>query len=137
MYFDSVFVLHQLLVLVSYCAPFSFQFFYYFSISRREKLLRRLIYDFCCLCNYCGDVLLDLVPIVPFKKRKKHPWKSILLVKLQALSNTPQWAFFTIFKIVQIVPNRTTHHSPKTEAYPELAQQFKMKSFATIVNSLR
>ena len=40
----------------------------------------------------------------------------LLLVKLQAKtcnftkSNTPPWLFFTFLKIVQVVPNGTTHH---------------------------
>ena len=32
------------------------------------------------------DALRDLVPLVQFKKRKKHPRKSVTLVKLQARS---------------------------------------------------
>ena len=40
----------------------------------------------------------------------------LILVKLQALAcnftriNAPSWVFFTFFKIVQMVPNRATHH---------------------------
>ena len=30
------------------------------------------------------DALRDLVPFVQFKKREKHPWRSVRLVKLQA-----------------------------------------------------
>ena len=32
---------------------------------------------------YICDVLHDLVPFVQFKKREKHPWRSVTLVKLQ------------------------------------------------------
>ena len=40
--------------------------------------------------------LRDLVAVVQFKKREKHPWRSVILVKLQASAcnftkiNTPQ-----------------------------------------------
>ena len=30
------------------------------------------------------DALRDLVLFVQFKKREKHPWRSVILVKLQA-----------------------------------------------------
>ena len=33
------------------------------------------------------DALRDLVPFVQFKKRKKHPWRSVALLKLQVLSS--------------------------------------------------
>ena len=47
----------------------------------------------------------DLVPFVKFKKREKHPRRTVLLVKLQGSackftkSNTPPWVFFTFFKL--------------------------------------
>ena len=31
--------------------------------------------------------LRDLVPFVQFKKREKHPWRVLILVKLQAITN--------------------------------------------------
>ena len=37
-----------------------------------------------CVQSIC-DALRDLVPFVQFKKREKHPWRSVL-VKLQAKS---------------------------------------------------
>ena len=40
----------------------------------------------------CG-ALHDLVPPVQFKKREKHPWRSV------TFSNTPSWMFFTFFKL--------------------------------------
>ena len=51
------------------------------------------------------DALHDLVPFVQFKKCEKHPGKSVLLVKLQALackltkSNTRSWVFSTFLKL--------------------------------------
>ena len=35
------------------------------------------------------DDLRDLVPVIEFKKREKHPWTR---------SNTPPWVMFTFFK---------------------------------------
>ena len=38
------------------------------------------------------DALYDLIPFVQFKKREKHQWRNVTLVKLQAYftkSNTP------------------------------------------------
>ena len=52
------------------------------------------------------DALRDLVPFEEFKKREKYPW-SVKFTK----SNTSPWVFYTgVFYIVQIVPNRATHH---------------------------
>ena len=49
------------------------------------------------------DVLSDLVPFVLFKKREKHPWKSITFSKVAESnfteSNTPPWVFFMFFKL--------------------------------------
>ena len=35
----------------------------------------KYIYEYC-------DVLLDLVPFVQFKKREKHPWRSVTFSKV-------------------------------------------------------
>ena len=32
---------------------------------------------------HIGDALRDLVPSVQFKKREKHPWRSVTFIKLQ------------------------------------------------------
>ena len=42
------------------------------------------------------DALRDFVPFVQFKKRGKHPWRS---VNFSTKSNTPLWVFFTFFKL--------------------------------------
>ena len=51
----------------------------------------------------CG-ALRDLVVFVQFKKREKHPWRS---VNFSTKINTPPWVFFTFLKLL---PNRSTHH---------------------------
>ena len=46
-------------------------------------------------------VLSDLVPFVQFKKREKHPWRSVNFSKAACnfiKINTPPWVFFTVFK---------------------------------------
>ena len=54
--------------------------------------------------NIC-DALRGLVSFVQFKKREKHPWRSVDLAMLQAEAcnftkiNTPSWVFFTFFKL--------------------------------------
>ena len=51
------------------------------------------------------DVLPDLVPFVQYKKRKKHPWRSVTFTKVAGLacnftkSNILPWVFFTFFKL--------------------------------------
>ena len=51
------------------------------------------------------DTLRNFLPFVQFKIREKHPWGSVLLVKLQAKagnftkSNFPPWLFFMLFKL--------------------------------------
>ena len=81
-------------------------------------------------------MLRDLVPFVQFKKREKHPWRVLRLVKVQAFprirtgyqeillislysvwirekacnftkSNIPPWVYFTFF---ELLPNGATHH---------------------------
>ena len=48
--------------------------------------------------NNC-DALHNLVPVVQFKKREKHPWRSVTFSKVASLacnitkSNTPPWVF--------------------------------------------
>ena len=42
------------------------------------------------------DILRDLVPLVQFKKREKHPWRSLTF---STKSNTPPWVFFTFLKL--------------------------------------
>ena len=38
--------------------------------------------------------------LVQFKKREKHPWKSVILVACNVTkSNTPKWVFFAFFKL--------------------------------------
>ena len=36
--------------------------------------------------NYICDALRDLVQFVQFKKRKKHPWRSVTFSKVAGLS---------------------------------------------------
>ena len=45
----------------------------------------------CCSHFYLCDVLCDLVPFVQFKKREKHPWRSVT------------------FRL-KVIPNREKHH---------------------------
>ena len=57
--------------------------------------------------------VVRLVPFLQFKKREKHPWKSVTFSEvagfsLQALHST--MGVFHVFKIVQKVPNRVKHH---------------------------
>ena len=44
----------------------------------------------------CG-ALRDLVLCAQFKKREKHPWRSVNFSKI----NTPPWVFFTCFKLYE------------------------------------
>ena len=47
-----------------------------------------------------SDVLRDLLPILQFKKREKHPLRSITFSKVAGYkSNTPPWLLFTFFKL--------------------------------------
>ena len=67
------------------------------------------------------DALRDLVPLVQFKNREKHPWRSVNFSKVASWSlqverfnlqiNTPQWMFFTFFKLCKWyqIAQRTTN----------------------------
>ena len=54
------------------------------------------------LIHIC-DALRDLVPFAQFEKREKHPWRSV------NFSHSSMGVFHD-FQIVQMVPNRATHH---------------------------
>ena len=64
----------------------------------------------------CG-ALRDLVPVLQFKKREKHPWRSVNLIKLQASacnftkSNTPPWVFFTFLNCAHSTKSRNAPHN--------------------------
>ena len=49
-------------------------------------------------------VLPDLVPFVQFKKREKHPWKSV------TKGNTPSWLFFTFLNCTNSTKSRNASH---------------------------
>ena len=59
-----------------------------------ESFLPKLqVVDIACIC----DTVHDLVLFVQFKKREKHPWRSVTSAEASNLtkSNTPPWMFFT------------------------------------------
>ena len=63
------------------------------------------------------DALRDLVPFVQYKKREKHPWRSVNFKPATLLKLTPPWVFFTFFKLYkwyQIV-QRTTYSDERFE----------------------
>ena len=42
----------------------------------------------------------DFVSSIQFKKREKHPWRSVTFsVTVTTKSKTPPWMFFTFFKL--------------------------------------
>ena len=60
----------------------------------------------------------DLVPFAQFKKREKHLWRMLILVKLQASASKNLRKvllllcfFFTFFKIGQMAPDRAKHRT--------------------------
>ena len=65
--------------------------------------------------NNCG-ALRKLVPFVQFKKREKHPRRSVSFSKVGSFSLQLyqkyhfSMAVFHVFKIVKMVPNCATHH---------------------------
>ena len=62
------------------------------------------------------DVLGDLVPFVQFKKREKHPCRSVALVKLQTEacnftnSNIPPWVFSCFLDCTMGTKSRNASH---------------------------
>ena len=63
--------------------------------------------------SICG-ALRNLVPFVQFKKRENQLWRSVNFSKVAGFSLqlklTLLHGCFHVFKIVQLVPNRATHH---------------------------
>ena len=57
--------------------------------------------------DICGALRVS-VSFVQFKKREKHPWRSVnFITKI----NTPPWVFFTLFKLHKWyqIAQRTTY----------------------------
>ena len=50
-----------------------------------QDYFRQIYHEALC----CRDALRDLVPFVQFKKREKHPWRSVTFSNFTK-SNTPQ-----------------------------------------------
>ena len=49
------------------------------------------------------DALRNMLRVVQFKKREKHPWRSLTQSNLKYHSSM---SVFHVFEIVQMVPNR-------------------------------
>lgn len=58
--------------------------------------------------NRICDALCDFVPFIQLIKREKQPWSGLLLVKL--LKITHLHGCFSLFRIVQMIPNYAKHH---------------------------
>ena len=83
-------------------------------------------YSWDCLGNFCPswdtcDVFRDLVPLVPLKKREKHPWRSVNFSKVVGFKpatllklTLPPWVFFTFFKLCKWyqIARRLIHENP-------------------------
>ena len=73
------------------------------SLDSMPLILAILLYQ-CIIISIYG-ALRDLVAFEEIRKREKHPWASVNLIKLQALAcnftkiNTPPWVFFTFLKL--------------------------------------
>ena len=70
------------------------------TLGRRE--LKKLFQWNKSANNY--DALRSLVPFVQFKKREKHPWRSLTFSKITCnfnKNNTLQWMFLTFFKFYE------------------------------------
>ena len=70
------------------------------------------VYATICLCNIQAcNALFNLVTFAQFKKRQKHPWRSVTFNKVPGFSLqkvTPLWVFFTfckLYKCYQITQN--------------------------------
>ena len=73
------------------------------------------------------DALSDLIPFVQYKKREKHPWRSVNFCKVAGFTkiNTPPWVFFTFFKLYkwyQIAQQTKNMHRSKIIDSPNLQQ---------------
>ena len=63
-------------------------------------------YDIC-------NALRNSVPFLQFKKREKHPWRSVTCSKVAGFftkSNTPPWVFFTFLKFLNGTKLRKVSH---------------------------
>ena len=71
--------------------------------SKKQHIMVQIVF-FLTIFN----ALRELLPFAPFKKLKKHPWKSVAFSK----SITPLWvffAFFKLFKLYQIAQSVSYH----------------------------
>ena len=70
------------------------------------------------------DALRNFVPFTQFKKREKHPWKSVTFIKVEDKSNTPPWVFFTFFKLYK------WYQITQSIAYEQEIRRVKMSSLS-------
>ena len=67
---------------------------------------------FACCSNYICDVLRDLVPFVQFKKREKHPWKSVIFSEVAGLLKITflHWCFSHVLNCANGIKSLKTSH---------------------------
>ena len=68
-----------------------------------------------CVSGSICDALRDLVPWAQFKKREKHPWRSVTFSEACNFtkSNTPPWVFFTFLNCTNGTKSRKAPHMSK------------------------
>ena len=67
-------------------------------------ILRDVVYRKIC------DALRDLVPFVEFKKREKHPSKSVTFSKVAGLQHANLLKVTLLHGCTKMIPNRATHY---------------------------
>ena len=78
-------------------------------------------YEFTGTLKNMWDASRNLVPFAQFKKREKHPRRSVTIGKVSGSacnltkSNTPSWSVFHVVSIVLMIPNH-----PKRPVLQEL-----------------
>ena len=50
-----------------------------------------------------GDVFHNLIPLEQFKKREKHPWKSVTIVKVEGFLYGCFWGFLYCTNVTKLL----------------------------------
>ena len=87
------------------------------------------ILDLLNVCIYICDTLRDLVPFVQFKKREKHPWRSVTFSRLLLSRKLITWTKWVTLTIL-------TKTSRKIDKYLLYAKSSLRKNFFTHLRHL-
>ena len=84
--------------------------------------------------NSIWGALRDLIPFVQFKKREKHPWRSVNFSKVAGFK--PSWVFFTFFKLYKWYQTKFTKKVLFSDFCDKLLHRIKLQALSAKMEDL-